>query len=164
MTQSMVLVKGLIMDRNTGNKVATFRMIPVNKECPYIEAVFDPKGKALGIVGQFKKNTYSMVPKLDADGNIEYKKDKKLKEGEIPIKQERRLEESWNEYELLTLDEIAAFVNMFAINHKEFDYAAFFKKEDEETEDSKTATSTEGKEAVPFTATVTKNEAPTLVN
>lgn len=122
--QSMLLVKGTV--NWTGNKKATFKMIPITNDCPYIEAVFDVDNKALGIVGRFKKQNYDMVPSLNKDGDLQKKK-RPVKPGEFPFQQEKRLVETWNEHEILTKEEILKFIEMFAVNAREFDVEFFFQ-------------------------------------
>lgn len=156
-SKNMLLVKGTV--NWTGRKKATFKMIPLTGECPYIEGIFDPDSMALGLIGKFKKSEYEMVPVLDENGDPEKKK-KIVKEGEVPFKIERRLLEKWNEYELLTKEEIIAFIDMFAVNADSFDYKFFFEKA---TEDNKNTTNTvldmkpAPKQAVEMKATVTQD-------
>lgn len=125
MTQfkNMLLVKGTV--NWTGTKKATFKMIPLTNDCPFIEGIFDPEALVLGLIGKYKKNGYDMLPSLDANGDPERKK-KLVKDGEIPFKLERRMMEKWNEHEILTREEIENFINMFAVNADSFDYKAFF--------------------------------------
>lgn len=150
--KSMLLVKGTV--RWTGNKKATFKMIPLTDTCPYLEAVFDPEHMALGLVGKFKKSNYEMVPSLDPNGELMPKK-KKVKDGEFPYKQERRVVESWNEYEILTKEEILEFVKMFAANSETFDIEFFFQPIKENTAPAN--------RPVEMKATVTEKE-PAAVN
>lgn len=122
--KNMLLVKGTV--NWTGRKKATFKMIPLTNDCPFLEGIFDPDSLALGLIGKFKKSEYEMIPALDENGDPEKKK-KIVKEGEVPFKIERRLLEKWNEHEILTKDEIINFIDMFAINATTFDYKAFFE-------------------------------------
>lgn len=128
--KSMLLVKGTV--NWSGNKKATFKMIPLSLDCPYIEAIFDPDHLALGIVGKYKKSNYDMVPTLNKDGDLVPKK-KKCKPGEFPFQQEKRLVEQWNEHEILTKEEICNFIEMFAVNSETFNYKFFFEPIKENT-------------------------------
>lgn len=149
---SMLLVKGTV--NWTGTKKATFKMIPLTTDCPYIEAIFDPEHLALGIVGKHKKENYDMVPALNSDGDMVPKK-RKVKPGEFPYKQEKRLIESWNEHEILTKEEILNFIKMFAVNADNFDVEFFFNPIVENTSPSTSAPT--------MTATVT-DKTGELVN
>lgn len=156
--KNMILVRGTV--NWTGKKKATFKMIPLTNECPYIEGIFDPDSMAFGLIGKFKKSEYEMVPCLDENGDPEKKK-KIVKEGEVPFKIERRLLEKWNEYELLTEEEIITFIDMFAINATTFDYKFFFKKAAEDAKANVTNTVLDikpaPKERVEMKATVTQD-------
>lgn len=127
-TQSMLLVKGTISWE--GKKKATFKLIPLTSDCPYMEVLYHPVYLGLGIVGKFKKESYEMVPALDKDGNFVPKK-KKIEPGEFPYRQERRLIEAWNEYEILTKEEIVSFIKLVAVNAETFDIEPFFVKAEE---------------------------------
>jgi hypothetical protein len=147
--KNMLLVKGTV--NWTGNKKATFKMIPLTNDCPFIEAVFDPEHMALGLVGKYKKESYDMVPTLDKNGDLQPKK-KVVKPGEFPYMQEKRLIATWNEHEILTKEEILSFIEMFAINSKEFDVEFFFNPIKENTAPAVHKTE------LKMTATVTENE------
>ena len=134
--KSMLLVRGTV--NWTGTKKATFKMIPLTSDCPYIEAVFDPEQLALGLVGKNKKSNYEMVPTLDKNGDFIPKK-RKVKEGEFPFMQEKRQVETWNKHEILTKSEILKFVEMFAVNAHEFDIEFFFEPIKENTAPAETA-------------------------
>ena len=125
-TKSMLLIKGTIeFDQNSR---ATFKMIPVTKDCPYLEVIYHPIYQGLGIVGKFKKKEYTMVASLDREGNPIQKK-KKLQPGENPMMMERRGMDAWHEYVIITKDEMINFIEMFAINADSFDYQSFIPKE-----------------------------------
>lgn len=125
--KNMLLVKGTIS--HEGNKKATFKMIPLTNDCPYMEAMYHPIYRGFGIVGKFKKSSYEMVPALNKEGDLVPRK-RKTREGEFPFMQERRLVENWNEWEILTKEEILGFIKMFAINADTFDVEPFFKEPD----------------------------------
>jgi hypothetical protein len=125
-TKSMLLVKGTIDYDNTSR--ATFKMIPITKDCPYLEVIYHPVFLGLGIVSKFKKKEYSMIATLDKEGNPIMKK-KKLQPGETPVMMERRGMDAWHEYVLITKEEMVSFVEMFASNADSFDYKTFFPKE-----------------------------------
>ena len=49
--------------------VKSFSMVPVTKECPYVEALFDPSSGVLAVITKTIKGSYHMVPKLDDNGD-----------------------------------------------------------------------------------------------
>jgi len=157
MTQfnNMLLVRGTVS--HEGNKKATFKMIPLTKDCPYMEALYHPIYRGFGIVGKFKKSSYEMVPALEKGEFIPKKKN--IREGEFPFIQERRLVEAWNEYEILTKEEILNFIKMFAVNADSFDVEPFMK-EPEPTVITPEIKAEPVKQVVaPLKATVTKEKA-----
>ena len=54
MEKNMMLVSG-----NWG-PYETFKLIPVNTDCPYVEAIFDPSGKILAVIST-RPNIYSAI-------------------------------------------------------------------------------------------------------
>jgi hypothetical protein len=126
-TKSMLLIKGTVEFERTSR--ATFKMIPVTKDCPYLEVIYHPIYLGLGVVGKYKKKEYTMIATLDKEGNPIPKK-KKLAPGENPVLMERRLNDAWHEYVIITKEEMTSFIEMFAINADSFDYKSFFPKEE----------------------------------
>ena len=127
MTQfkNMMLVKGTVS--HDGKSRATFKMIPLTAGCPYLEVIYHPIYRGLGMVLTHKKNAYEMIPSLDKEGNPIPKK-KKVQQGEYPYVQERRMLENWHENVILTKEEMDVFINMFAINADSFDKEQFMKE------------------------------------
>jgi hypothetical protein len=119
-TKSMLLVKGTIAFENVSK--ATFKMVPLTKDCPYLEAIYHPIYHGLGIVGKYKKKEYVMMPTIDKFG-VPIMKDGK------PL-QERRMMDSWHEYLLMTKDEVIDFIGNFAVNAESFNYKQFFPSEE----------------------------------
>lgn len=117
----MLLIKGTL--DFDGTSKATFKMIPLTKDCPYLEAIYHPVYHGLGIVGKYKKKEYVMMPTVDKFGTPQTKEGKPLAE--------RRLMESWHEYLLMTKDEVVDFIKNFAVNADSFNYDQFFPKMDD---------------------------------
>lgn len=102
----------------------SFRLIPLSQDTPYNEAIYDPKEKVLALVGKSKKDSFKFLPKLDQNGDVEFLKSGSRRNGS-PIKEERRMLETWYEYYIREEKEIEAFVNLFAANADTFDWKAF---------------------------------------
>jgi len=68
-----------------------------------------------------------MMPNLDANGDPEFRK-VTAKDG-VPVKQERRVIETYQEYYLEEASEITEFIKMFAVNADTFDYAQYLNAE-----------------------------------
>lgn len=122
--KSMLLVEGVFID-NPSNPVKNFIGIPINETCPFIELVFDPEKKILGIVSKHKKNQFHFVPRLDGNGMPKPNSNKVMQQTQ-PFAQERLLLETYHEYYLRTPEEIDAFLNMYVIN-TDFNWKSFLK-------------------------------------
>jgi hypothetical protein len=108
MEKSMMIVK------SDWNNQPTFKMIPLVKDCPYVESIYDPQSKVLALIGLTRKNVFHMMPKLDDNGDVVPRKTRT--EGAKAHKEERRTIETFQEYYLVDIDDIKAFLNYFAIN------------------------------------------------
>ena len=100
----------------------TFKLMPLTKECPYVEAIYDPSSKILAIISKTVKNAYHMVPKLDDNGDSVTLKIGKRASGK-DIKEQRVLMDTHAEYYLTDLAEMKSFIEIFAVN-TEYDYNA----------------------------------------
>ena len=86
----------MMLAHNSWAKINSFSLMPVNNECPYVECLYNPMAKTLAVIGKTKKDTFHMIPRLDADGRPE-----KLKNGateQEPFKKQRVSQESYTEY------------------------------------------------------------------
>ena len=54
----------MMLVQATWQEQQTFRMIPINDACPYVECIFDPGTKVFVIISKIKKTTLHMLPKL----------------------------------------------------------------------------------------------------
>ena len=113
MENSMMIIK------SDWNNQPTFRMIPTDTNCPYVECIFDPQSKILAVIGSIKKNVFHMMPKLDDNGDIVARKVRS--EGSKSHKEERKTVETFQEYYISDIDDIKAFVAIFAINADKLD-------------------------------------------
>jgi len=98
-------------------------MIPTDAECPYVECIFDADMKVLAVIGAVQKDIFHMMPKLDANGDIEMRKTPS-RDGK-PYKEERRTIETFQEYYLEDVSEIESFIKMFAINADTYNYSQY---------------------------------------
>jgi len=105
----------------------TFKMIPITKDCPYIEVIFDVETKILAVIHNQFKQGYHLVAKLDDNGDIEMLKNGKRKDDpKKTYKEERRLMETYHEYYLFDKTEILEFINHFADNVSSYNVEGFF--------------------------------------
>jgi len=104
----------MMVIKSDWNGQPTFKMIPLSKDCPYLEAIYDSQSKVLALIGLTRKNVFHMMPKLDDNGDVVPRKTRT--EGAKAHKEERRTIETFQEYYLTDVDDIKAFVNHFANN------------------------------------------------
>ena len=97
----------------------SFRLMPVSKDCPYTEGLYDPNGKVLVLISVLKKESFHMVQRLDDDGNPI----PTVKGGKV-AKQERKLLETFTEYYITEKVEIEEAIKDHAVNADTFDFAS----------------------------------------
>jgi hypothetical protein len=105
----MSIGKNMMLIHSAFKNVKSFSLISVNKDCPYIEALFDPTSKVLAVITKEKKNNFHMVPKLKEDGSPHGNKKQRVQI------------QTYGEYYITNKDDIENFINIFAINDT-FDY------------------------------------------
>lgn len=114
---------GMLIVTSSWREEKTFKMIPVTKDCPYNECIFDPKAKMLAIVSKEKKENFHMLPKISEYGDLVSVKNGKRPGGKDYAEQ-RVLLDTYYEYFIEDKQEILDFVKLFAINANEFAYKA----------------------------------------
>jgi hypothetical protein len=90
-------------------EVDTFKMYPVNNECPFQEVIYDPDTKVLVLISKTSKPTFQMLPKLNTNGDLILVKNEKYA-------QERVLVPTYYEYYIDNFEDIHAFITMFVVN------------------------------------------------
>lgn len=113
MNNSMLLVT------SSWGQDKTFKMIPISKECPYNECIYDAQSKVLAIIGKESKESFHMLPKLTDMGDVQYLKIGKRQNGK-DFAEERKTLVTLYEYYIEDAEEIKNFVSMFAINSDSF--------------------------------------------
>lgn len=116
-------MKQMMLITSSWKNGRTFKMIPTTDDCPYVECIFDPQLKILAVIGKNKKETFHMVPRLDANGDPELRKSPKSPDK--IAKEERRTLETYQEYYLEEVSEVGKFVEHFAVNADTFDYKQY---------------------------------------
>jgi len=104
----------MMLIKSTWNTGKTFRMIPVNQDCPYNECIYDPDQKVLAVISKECKETFQMVPKFNDKGDIAYLKGPR--ENGKNYAEERRVVDTWFEYYIEDANDIKNFVHHFASN------------------------------------------------
>ena len=101
------------------NGQKSFKLVPITEECPYVEMIYDPEVKMMVIISKLLKEAYHMLPKIDDNRDVMPAKNRKNPEKNY--KEERRLVDSYQEYYIISMDEIKTFIKMFASNADSFD-------------------------------------------
>ena len=122
----------------------TFRMLPVDNNCPYLECIYDPETKILVVISKTSKQSYHMLPTLDENGDAVTPK--RPRANGKPVKEERRLVETYQEYYVIVNEEIYDFLSKVAVNADTFDFKTF-------VEAPPVPPQTAGQPAMSFTAT-----------
>jgi hypothetical protein len=121
--------KSMILVQSTWQESQTFRMIPINESCPYVECIFDPGTKVFVVILKITKTALHMLPKLDEYGlAITGSKGTKQDRNKIDVFQEFYLEDKTG---------IIDIIEHFAINAKKFDYKSFMEVTSEEVSETK---------------------------
>jgi hypothetical protein len=104
----------------------TFKMIPINKEAPYNEAIFDIDSKVLAIISKEKKESMHMVPKLNEWGDIQGMKIGKRNNGK-DYAEERKTMETFYEYYVEKQNEINEILVHLAMNFDTFNTGQYLE-------------------------------------
>lgn len=122
MSTSMLLIT------SSWGAAKTFKMIPIDKECPYNECIFDVQSKVLAIVSKESKESLHMLPKLTDTGDVMRLKIGKKDNGK-DYAEERKALVTFYEYYIETESEIVDFIQKFAKNASDFDYKKYIALE-----------------------------------
>jgi hypothetical protein len=99
-------------------------MIPITKECPYNEVIFDVTTKVLAIISKESKESLHMLPKLNEQGDVARLKIGKKENGK-DYAEERKALVTFYEYYIEDRAEIEKFILHFAVNCSDFDYRQY---------------------------------------
>lgn len=101
----------------------TFRLLPMDVDCPYSECIYDPESKILVVISKEYKQSYHMLPVLDDHGDeVPVKKPRRNNK---LIKEERRLLDTFQEYYIIVNEEIYDFLSKVAVNADTYDFKTF---------------------------------------
>ena len=135
----MSIGKNMMLVNSSFRGAKSFNLIPVSKDAPYIEAMFDPSSGILACIGVNSKQSFHMVPRLNDEGQP-----MRLK---VPnkttcktVKEQRVSQQTYSEYYIGEKNDIDNFINIFAINADTFDYKQFTDVEIKDTKVSKIIT------------------------
>lgn len=118
-------MKNMLIVTSMWNDIPTFRLIPVDSFCPFIECIFDTESQVLVIFSKQVKQSFHMVPKLNESGDpIVVKKPRMNGKSYM---EERRVIDTFHEFYITEKEEILDFIKDFATNSDTFDTTKYIK-------------------------------------
>ena len=135
----MSIGKNMMLVNSSFRGAKSFNLIPVSKDAPYIEAMFDPSSGILACIGINSKQSFHMVPRLNDEGQPMRLKVPNKQTGKT-VKEQRISQETYSEYYIAEKKDIEDFINIFAINADTFDFKQFTDVEVKDTKVSKIIT------------------------
>jgi len=115
--------KSMMLISSKWGEADSFRLIPIENNCPFVEAIYDPDTRVLVLISNVKKQSLHMLAKLDEQGDPV--KLKKPRANFKPFPEERKTIETFQEYYITEKSEIENIINMFATNAETFNYSTF---------------------------------------
>ena len=103
----------------------TFRLLPMDINCPYMECIYDPGTKILVVISKLHKQSYHMLPQLDDHGDAIPAK--KVRPENKNIREERRLVDTYQEYYIVINEEMYDFLSRVCINYEKFDFKSYME-------------------------------------
>ena len=101
---------------------SSFRLIPVSKDCPFAEGIYDPTSKILVLMSVIKKETLHMMPKLDENGDP---LKSRVRQNGKQYKEERKSLETFTEHYISEKEEIEEIIKEHAVNADKFDFKKY---------------------------------------
>ena len=135
----MSIGKNMMLVNSSFRGAKSFNLIPVSKDAPYIEAMFDPSSGILACIGVNSKQSFHMVPRLNDEGQPMRLKVPNKTTGKT-VKEQRVSQQTYSEYYIGEKNDIDNFINIYAINADTFDYKQFTDVEIKDTKVSKIIT------------------------
>ena len=99
--------------------------MPVSKDCPFSEGLYDPDSRVLVLMSADRKQTFHMVPKLDDNGDPMRAKAKRHNGKEY--REERKTLETYSEHYISEKEEIEEAIKDHAINASSFNYSKYME-------------------------------------
>jgi len=121
-------MSNMLLITSSWGPAKTFKMIPITKDCPYNEVIFDVQSKTLAIIGRESKESFHMVPKLTDVGDVMRLKLGKKENGK-DYAEERKALVTFYEYYITEKQEIEDFIAKFAVNAGSYDYMQYINLE-----------------------------------
>jgi hypothetical protein len=115
--------KTMMLYTTATNGDKTFSLMPIHDDCPFNEAIYMPKLEALAVLSKSTRDSFTMVERLDENGNPVGQTGKGA-EGDKPKMQRVQMATPW-EYFIHEKSEIRDFVIANAINSDFFEFQKY---------------------------------------
>jgi len=123
--------KTMLLVSSLWGQEKSFRLMPLTKDAPYSEGIYDPQSRVLVMMSSFTKETLHMIPARDENGDVAKTKTprpgpdgkpngKTYKEKQITLK-------TFTEFYVTEKEEISGLINMIAVNSDTFDYKKYLE-------------------------------------
>jgi hypothetical protein len=109
-TQTMLVVE------SSWNKLPSFRLVPLSKNAPFNEAIYDPGTGVLALISKEANDKPHMVDRLDENGFSIAIKGHKDAQGNAVTKKQRLVIPTYYEHYLGTQNDARAFLDQVAVN------------------------------------------------
>ena len=106
----------------------SFRLMPIQENCTFIEGLYDPRQQLLIMISKQKKESLHMLAKLNENGDAQKLKTARPPNSK-PFPEERKSIETYQEYYIGEKKEIENIIEMFAVNADTFGYKEFLEKD-----------------------------------
>jgi len=107
----------------------SFKLMPITKECPYAEGIYDLDGKVLVMMASNTKESIHLLPRLDENGDPMKTKNGPRVNGKTYKEQRVQLETNTEHY-LIEKEEIEELINVLAVNAKRYDFKQYLNPVD----------------------------------
>jgi hypothetical protein len=115
--------KTMMLYTTATNGEKTFSLMPLHESCPFNEAIYMPKLEALAVLGKSTRDTFTMIERLDENGNPTGQTGKGS-ELDKPKMQRVQMSTPW-EYFLHEKSEIRDFIFTNAVNAETFEFQKY---------------------------------------
>lgn len=124
-------MKNMMLINSAFRNMASFSMIPVTDNCPYVEVIFDPSTNSLIAFSKTRKEIFKNMPRLNDDGDFMKVKTPNKETGRT-YKEIRMRINVFSDYILTDEEDIDNFISLFSINES-FDYKKYFSNQEIQT-------------------------------
>ena len=126
----MKIEPSMMLITSEWNQKNSFRLIPMTKDSPFSEGIYDPSTSVLALMSCHSKESLHMVPRLDDHGDP--LRPKKVRPGKQTHQEQRVSIDTFLEYYVSKKEEIINIVERLAMNSDTFDYKQFLQEDAKE--------------------------------